>query len=61
MQDPKEVGLWELLYPLQVGETKIAIEHAALLPTGKVLFISDDPYTLIWDPSNEYNMDFELS
>jgi hypothetical protein len=56
------IGKWDILYPLQVGEIKIAIEHAALLPTGKVLFIgedpsSDKPYTLIWDPSNESNRD----
>jgi hypothetical protein len=53
-------GKWDILYPLQVDGIKIAIEHAALLWTGKVLFISDEPYTLLWDPSNEGNRDFQL-
>jgi hypothetical protein len=57
-------GKWDILYPLQVGQYKLQIEHAALLPTGKVLFIgSDEPdqahntITLIWDPSKENNRD----
>jgi hypothetical protein len=63
------IGKWDALYPLQVDGIKIAIEHAALLHTGKqdigdftpkVLFISDEPYTLLWDPLNENNRDFEL-
>jgi hypothetical protein len=58
------IGKWDILYPLEVDGIKIAIEHAALLPTGKVLFIGGDqshePYTLIWDPSNEGNRDFQL-
>jgi Galactose oxidase-like, Early set domain/Glyoxal oxidase N-terminus/Kelch motif len=56
----KEQGRWDILYPLQIGEIKIGIEHAALLRTGKVIFLSDEPYTLIWDPLNENNRDFQL-
>jgi hypothetical protein len=54
------IGKWNPLFPLKVNGIEIAIEHAALLHTGKVLFMSDEPYTLLWDPSDETSPHFDL-
>jgi len=54
------IGKWDALFPLEVNGIEIAIEHAALLHTGRVLFMSDEPYTLLWDPSNETRPQFNL-
>ena len=54
------IGKWDALFPLKVNGIEIAIEHAALLHTGKVLFMSDEPYTLLWDPSDETSPRFDL-
>jgi hypothetical protein len=54
------LGEWDALFPLEVNGIEIAIEHAALLHTGKVLFMSDEPYTLLWDPSDETRPQFNL-
>jgi hypothetical protein len=53
-------GKWDALFPLEVNGIEIAIEHAALLRSGRVIFISDEPYTLLWDPSDETRPQFNL-
>ena len=54
-------GSWQTLpyiIPRQ-GGGNVSIVHAALLHTGKVLFLDDGP-TPIWDPSDEVNPQFEF-
>jgi len=54
-------GSWQTLpyiIPRQGGGS-VSIVHAALLHTGKVLFLDDGP-TPIWDPSDEVNPQFEF-
>jgi hypothetical protein len=54
-------GSWHTLpyiIPRQGGGS-VSIVHAALLHTGKVLFLDDGP-TPIWDPNDEVNPQFEL-
>ncbi len=54
-------GSWETLpyiIPRQGGGS-VSIVHAALLHTGKVLFLDDGP-TPIWDPTDEVNPQFEF-
>jgi len=50
---PSMYGSMDVLFPIQVAGVTYAIEHAALLHTGKVLFIADGNTTILWDPSNE--------
>jgi len=52
-------GSWQTLpynIPSQTG-SGVSIVHAAMLHTGKVLFLDDGP-TPIWDPSDELNPQF---
>lgn len=54
-------GSWQTLpyiIPRQGGGS-VSIVHAALLHTGKVLFLDDGP-TPIWDPTDEVNPQFEF-
>src|SRR5258708_26481478 len=54
-------GSWQTLpytIPRQ-GAGSVSIVHAALLHTGKVLFLDDGP-TPIWDPADEVNPQFEF-
>ncbi len=54
-------GSWQTLpyiIPRQ-GGGNVSIVHAALLHTGKVLFLDDGP-TPIWDPNDEVNPQFEF-
>jgi hypothetical protein len=54
-------GSWQTLpyiIPRQGGGS-VSIVHAALLNTGKVLFLDDGP-TPIWDPNDEVNPQFEF-
>ena len=54
-------GSWQTLpytIPRQGGGS-VSIVHAAMLHTGKVLFLDDGP-TPIWDPSDEVNPHFEF-
>jgi len=54
-------GSWQTLpyiIPRQGGGS-VSIVHAALLHTGKVLFLDDGP-TPIWDPNDEVNPHFEF-
>ena len=54
-------GSWQTLpyiIPRQGGGS-VSIVHAALLHTGKVLFLDDGP-TPIWDPNDEVNPQFEF-
>lgn len=54
-------GSWQTLpytIPRQGGGS-VSIVHAALLHTGKVLFLDDGP-TPIWDPADEVNPQFEF-
>src|SRR6266849_4339709 len=54
-------GSWQTLpytIPRQ-GAGSVSIVHAALLHTGKVLFLDDGP-TPIWDPTDEVNPQFEF-
>jgi len=54
-------GSWQTLpytIPRQGGGS-VSIVHAALLRTGKVLFLDDGP-TPIWDPNDELNPQFEF-
>jgi hypothetical protein len=54
-------GRWQTLpyiIPRQGGGS-VSIVHAALLHTGKVLFLDDGP-TPIWDPNDEVNPQFEF-
>jgi len=54
-------GSWQTLpytIPRQGGGS-VSIVHAALLHTGKVLFLDDGP-TPIWDPADEVNPHFEF-
>lgn len=57
---PANYGRWDLLYDLEVGGTEISIEHAALLRTYEVVFLADGTDTLLWDPSDETNGQFDL-
>jgi hypothetical protein len=52
---PAKYGRWDMLYPLNPGGTPMAIEHAALMRTYKVLFLADGTDTAVWDPSDEVN------
>ena len=49
-------GKWEVAYSALTtgGQTPISVIHAALLHTGKVLFIADaySPDTVLWDPED---------
>ena len=54
-------GSWQTLpytIPRQ-GAGSVSIVHAALLHTGRVLFLDDGP-TPIWDPTDETNPQFEF-
>src|SRR5438552_7958580 len=54
-------GSWQTLpyiIPRQGGGS-VSIVHAALLHTGKVLFLDDGP-TPLWDPTDEVNPQFEF-
>src|SRR5215469_2995606 len=54
-------GSWQTLpyiIPRQGGGS-VSIVHAAMLHTGKVLFLDDGP-TPIWDPNDEVNPQFEF-
>ena len=54
-------GSWQTLpytIPRQGGGS-VSIVHAALMHTGKVLFLDDGP-TPIWDPTDEVNPQFEF-
>src|SRR5260370_7070306 len=55
------VGGWQTLPDIipRQGGGRVSIVHAALLHTGKVLFLDDGP-TPIWDPSDEVNPQFEF-
>jgi hypothetical protein len=50
---PANYGRWDLLYPLNPGGTPMAIEHAALMRSYKVVFLADGTDTAVWDPSDE--------
>lgn len=54
-------GSWQTLpYTIpRPGGGGVSIVHAALMHTGKVLFL-DDGHTPIWDPSDETNPHFEF-
>lgn len=46
-------GRMDVLFPIQAGGVTYSIEHAALLHTGKVLFVADGNTTILWDPTDE--------
>jgi hypothetical protein len=54
-------GSWQTLPYLipRQGAGSVSIVHAALLHTGRVLFLDDGP-TPIWDPNDEVNPKFEF-
>jgi Domain of unknown function (DUF1929)/Glyoxal oxidase N-terminus/Kelch motif len=54
-------GSWQTLQYIipRQGGGSVSIVHAALLHTGKVLFLDDGP-TPIWDPNDEVNPQFEF-
>lgn len=55
-------GSWEIFpqsIPLRGQGTYEGVVHAALLHTGKVLFVTADETTLLWDPENATPATFE--
>lgn len=59
---PSLYGEWSTL-PYQIvnsGNAPVGVVHAALLHTGRVIFIADDGSTPIWDPSDEVTPHFEF-
>lgn len=59
---PSLYGEWNTL-PYQIvnaANAQVGVVHAALLHTGKVIFIADDASTPIWDPSDELNPQFDF-
>jgi hypothetical protein len=53
-------GRWDYLYPMTAGGMALSIEHAALLRTGKVLFIESGTDTILWDPTDEVTPQFSV-
>lgn len=59
---PSLFGQWNTL-PYQIvnaANSQVGVVHAALLHTGKVIFVADDGSTPIWDPSDEVNPQFDF-
>lgn len=52
-------GRWDLLYDMDAGGIEVESEHAALLHTYRVIFLSDGTDTFLWDPSDETNPQFQ--
>lgn len=60
---PSHYGQWSMPYDTQMPDgTPFHVAHAAVLRTGRVLFLpeSTTKTTMLWDPSDEVNPQFEF-